>query len=195
MWWSTKCGEAPNVVTHQMWWRTKCGDAPNVVTHQMWWHHKMWWRTKCGDTPNVLMHQIWRYTKYWDTPNVMMVFMFFKISHGFLRFFMVFMGLCFVSIMFCGPCWSGGPVGLVGPWVWWAHGSGGFCWLLIAKSPTLRGPTCQGVLGLVSSALMKITTKSQKVPKWSQKRPKYGSDIGNAATKPLIHNLKGTQKL
>ena len=36
---------------------------------------------------------------------------------------------------------SGGPVGLMGPWVWWI--------LLIAKSPTLRGPTCQGVLGLV----------------------------------------------
>ena len=65
-----------------------------------------------------------------------MVFMFLKFSHGFLRFFMVFMGLCFVSIMFCGPCWSGGPwvglargsggpVGLVGLWVWWACGSGG----------------------------------------------------------------------
>ena len=77
--------------------------------------------------------------------------------------------------MFCGPCWSGGPVGRVGPWVWWARGSGGpvglvglwvwwargsdgpmalmgpWLWwiLLIAKSPTLRGPTCQGVLGLV----------------------------------------------
>ena len=59
---------------------------------------------------------------------------------------MVFMGLCFV-----------GPVGLVGPLVGLArgsglaggHGSGGFCWLLIAKSPTLGGPTCQGVLGLV----------------------------------------------
>ena len=44
----------------------------------------------------------------------MMVFMFFKISHGFLRFFMVFMGLCFV-----------GPVGLVGLWVWLARGSDG----------------------------------------------------------------------
>ena len=40
-------------------------------------------------------------------------------------------------------------MGRVSPWVWWAHGSGGFCWLLIAKSPILRGPTCQGVLGLV----------------------------------------------
>ena len=45
--------------------------------------------------------------------------MFLKFSHGFLRFFMVFMGLCFVSIMFCGPCWSGGP------WVGLARGSGG----------------------------------------------------------------------
>ena len=43
-----------------------------------------------------------------------MVFMFLKFSHGFLRFFMVFMGLCFV-----------GPVGLVGSWVWWDRGSGG----------------------------------------------------------------------
>ena len=48
-----------------------------------------------------------------------MVYMFLKFSHGFLRFFMVFMGLRFVSIMFCGPCWSGGP------WVGLARGSGG----------------------------------------------------------------------
>ena len=56
-------------------------------------------------------------------------------------------------------CWSGRTVGLVGLWVWWACGSGGpvglmgpWVWwiLLMAKSPTLRGPTCQGVLGLVS---------------------------------------------
>ena len=48
-------------------------------------------------------------------------------------------------------------MGLVGPVVCCAcgsglaggHGSGGFCWVLIAKCPTLRGPTCQGVLGLV----------------------------------------------
>ena len=45
--------------------------------------------------------------------------MFLKFSHGFLRFFMVFMGLCFVSIMFCGPCWSGWP------WVWLGRGSDG----------------------------------------------------------------------
>ena len=31
------CGDAPNVVMHQMWWCTKCGDAPNVEMHQMWW--------------------------------------------------------------------------------------------------------------------------------------------------------------
>ena len=75
---------------------------------------------------------------------------------------------------------------------------------------TLKGTHCVTVQRLFSlfcmfffhfhenndiSIFMKITTKSQKVPKWSQKRPKYGSDIGNAATKPLIHNLKGTQKL
>ena len=48
---------------------------------------------------------------------------------------------------------SGWPVGLVGPWVWWACGSGGFCGVLTDKSPTLRGPTCQGVLGLVSPGL------------------------------------------
>ena len=44
---------------------------------------------------------------------MVMVFMFLKLSHGFLRFFMVFMGLCFV-----------GPVGLVGLWVGLARGSG-----------------------------------------------------------------------
>ena len=38
--------------------------------------------------------------------------------------------------MYCGPCWSDEPVGLV----WWARGSD--------KRPTLRGPTCQGFLGL-----------------------------------------------
>ena len=38
---------------------------------------------------------------------------------------------------------------VVGPWVWWACWSGGFCGVLTDKSPTLRGPTCQGVLGLV----------------------------------------------
>ena len=49
---------------------------------------------------------------------------------------------------------SGGPVGLVGPWVWWARGSGGPVglvgpWVWWARGSTLRGPTCQGVLGLV----------------------------------------------
>ena len=60
-----------------------------------------------------------------------------------------------LKILWVGlACGSGGPVGLlVGPWVWWAHGSGGFGCLLIAKSPTLRGPTCQGVLGLVLTTL------------------------------------------
>ena len=68
--------------------------------------------------------------------------------------------------MCCWPCWSDWPivwwacgssgpmdlvaVGLVvGPRVWWACGSGGFCGVLTDESPTLRGPTCQGVLGLV----------------------------------------------
>ena len=70
------------------------------------------------------------------------------------------MGLCFVSIKFCGSVGlvgrgSGWPVGLVGPLVWWACGSVGGpvgqvdLFVFIAKSPTLRGPTCQGVLGLV----------------------------------------------
>ena len=71
------------------------------------------------------------------------------------------MGLCVVGpVGLIGPL-SGGLVGLVvqwiwwavglvvGPRVWWACGSGGFCGVLTAKSPTLRGPTCQGVLGLV----------------------------------------------
>ena len=73
----------------------------------------------------------------------------FIVVHCFL------MGLCID-----GSCWSGGPLGLVGllvwwalglvgPWVWWARGSGEFCWVLTDKSPTLRGPTCQGVLCLV----------------------------------------------
>ena len=71
------------------------------------------------------------------------------------------MGLCVVGpggLM--GPL-SGEPVGLVDPWIWWAVGlvvgpqiwwacgSGGFCGVLTDKSPTLRGPTCQGALGLV----------------------------------------------
>ena len=72
------------------------------------------------------------------------------------------MGLCVVGpVGLIGPL-SGGLVGLVvqwiwwavglvvGPRVWWACGSGGFCGVLTAKSPTLRGPTCQGLLGLVS---------------------------------------------
>ena len=73
------------------------------------------------------------------------------------------MGLCVVGpggLM--GPL-SGEPVGLVDPWIWWAVGlvvgpqiwwacgSGGFCGVLTDKSPTLRGPTCQGVLGLISN--------------------------------------------
>ena len=71
------------------------------------------------------------------------------------------MGLCVVGpVGLIGPL-SGGLVGLVvqwiwwavglvvGPRVWWACGSGGFCGVLTAKSPTLRGPTCQGLLGLV----------------------------------------------
>ena len=73
------------------------------------------------------------------------------------------MGLCVVGpVGLIGPL-SGGLVGLVvqwiwwavglvvGPRVWWACGSGGFCGVLTAKSPTLRGPTCQGLLGLVYS--------------------------------------------
>ena len=75
------------------------------------------------------------------------------------------MGLCVVGpVGLIGPL-SGGLVGLVvqwiwwavglvvGPRVWWACGSGGFCGVLTAKSPTLRGPTCQGLLGLVSPEL------------------------------------------
>ena len=63
------------------------------------------------------------------------------------------MGLCVVGpVGLIGPL-SGGLVGLVvqwiwwavglvvGPRVWWACGSGGFCGVLTAKSPTLRGPT------------------------------------------------------
>ena len=49
-----------------------------------------------------------------------------------------------------GP-WIWWAVGLVvGPWVWWACWSSGFCGVLTDESPTLRGPTCQGVLGLVN---------------------------------------------
>ena len=53
---------------------------------------------------------------------------------------------------------SGGPVGLVGPWVWWARGSGGHVylvgpWVWWARGSTLRGLTCQGVLGLVHKVL------------------------------------------
>ena len=62
----------------------------------------------------------------------MMVFMFFKLFYGFLRFFTVFMGLCFVGpvglvVPWVGlACGSGGPLGLVGLWVcWWACGSDG----------------------------------------------------------------------
>ena len=68
--------------------------------------------------------------------------------------------MCVGPVGLIGPL-SGGLVGLVvqwiwwavglvvGPRVWWACGSGGFCGVLTAKSPTLRGPTCQGLLGLV----------------------------------------------
>ena len=72
----------------------------------------------------------------------------------------------FFGSMYCWPCWSGGPVGLLGPWVcrargsgrpvglvglwvWWARGSGGFCWVLNDKSPTLKGSDMPSVLGLV----------------------------------------------
>ena len=72
------------------------------------------------------------------------------------------MGLCVIGPLgLVGPwVWwargSGGPLGLfgpwtwlavglvVGPWVWWACGSGGFCGVLTDKSPTLRGPPCPG---------------------------------------------------
>ena len=76
------------------------------------------------------------------------------------------MGLCVVGpVGLIGPL-SGGLVGLVvqwiwwavglvvGPRVWWACGSGGFCGVLTAKIPTLRGPTCQGLLGLVLIAVL-----------------------------------------
>ena len=82
--------------------------------------------------------------------------------HCFLLFYALFIVVhCFLmGLCIDGSCWSGGPLGLVGllvwwalglvgPWVWWACGSGGFCGVLTDKSPFLRGPTCQGVLGLV----------------------------------------------
>ena len=47
---------------------------------------------------------------------------------------MVFMGLCFVSIMFCGPCWS------VGPWVGLARGSGGPVGLWVCRARGSDGP-------------------------------------------------------
>ena len=92
---------------------------------------------------------------------------FSTIFHCFSPFLTVFrryslfftVSLC--GSMCCWPCWSGRRLGLVGPWiwlavglvvgpwVWWACGSGGFCGVSTDKSPTLRGPTCQGVLGLV----------------------------------------------
>ena len=81
---------------------------------------------------------------------------FLSASHRFLWFltvshsFPLFLTVSHHGSMCCWPCWSGGLVGLVvGPWVWWACWSGGFCGVLTDKSPTLRGPTCQGVLGLV----------------------------------------------
>ena len=43
--------------------------------------------------------------RYMYAPNVVMVFMFLKFSHG------------FSGSMFCWPCLSGWPVGLVGLWV------------------------------------------------------------------------------
>ena len=49
----------------------------------------------------------------------------------------------------CRARGSGRPVGLVGLWVWWARGSGGFCWVLNDKSPTLKGSDMPSVLGLV----------------------------------------------
>ena len=74
------------------------------------------------------------------------------------------MVLCVVGpVGLIGPL-SGGLVGLVvqwiwwavglvvGPRVWWACGSGGFCGVLTAKSPTLRGPTCLDIPVLVSAA-------------------------------------------
>ena len=65
----------------------------------------------------------------------------------------------------CWPCWSGGPLGLVvGPWVWWASGSGGFCGELTDKSPTLRGPACQGVLGLVFHRFPGTSIRPQYMP-------------------------------
>ena len=75
---------------------------------------------------------------------------------------MVFLGFSWFSwvyVLWALLVWwsrgSGWPVGLVGPLVWWACGSVGGpvgqvdLFVFIAKSPTLRGPTCQGVLGLV----------------------------------------------
>ena len=85
----------------------------------------------------------------------------FIVVHCFL------MGLCID-----GPCWSGGPLGLVGLlvwWAWWDRGSGGPVGLVgpwsgghvylvgplvwWARGSTLRGLTCQGVLGLVHKVL------------------------------------------
>ena len=79
---------------------------------------------------------------------------FFTFSHCFSHFFTV----SHHGSRCCWPWWMGPFVwwarGTGGPWVWlWACGSGGFCGVLTDKSPILRGPTCQGVLGLVFSVL------------------------------------------
>ena len=62
---------------------------------------------------------------------------------------------CFSWFSFLGLCIVG-PVGLLGSWVCWARGSGGFCWVFNDKSPTLKGSDMPSVLGLVSSDLLKM---------------------------------------
>ena len=85
--------------------------------------YQIWWWWM-NQWPKMVLHC----RRWWCT---MLFFMFFIVCNCLSLFFPLFSSFSLFFIVWYGMVWYG------------------VCWLLTDKSPTLRGPTCQGVLGLV----------------------------------------------
>ena len=144
-----------------MRWCCWCADAADALMLLMLW---CCWCADAADAADALI-----LLTLWCCQFLTVscrFFLFLTVSHCFSLFLTV--SHCFSWFLIIGLCVVS-PVGLVGPWVWWACWSGGFCVVLTDKSPTLRGPTCQGVLGLVFHRFPGTSIRPHYMPvKWAE---------------------------